>query len=480
MPGHLLSDTEDDDHNRAIRKATRRMQQRQQRHKKQDQPGGSRTRDDADSDERPRPPLFGRKGHPRPSQAGTERSEKFSTHSHKERAPRPAKTSWFQILRVQLGRSCEPAVKSFKNVLHLLITTFLDALTLVVKACSLAQRLFNALIPRIVVQAVLIAVFVLIIVLACISVLVAFAVDGYCSAVSTFTWVPSQLTEFCVVTSPPRVQLRTDLSKEDTLEGWNPLVPSLYVFLRESFESVEVDLAAALALVETSDFDLSTGHFKDGYIDGISLCKKLEFEFMKQQRALWTNVDLFIREFPTDRPRQHWTWDRLGFVNKKMIEEAQELNKQLIDLLENGLAQTMDFSRKIPQNMFNTVFVKLFNPDVDAFRAQVNNALQTLQIMPSTAPETDDLFASTTVWSISSGAILDLLTGRGEMLKQDMEWLRGTLAALKEYQLMLQYGRRELDKDALEAVARESIGRTWESGQKWRARLKQYFAEGNI
>ncbi|KAH7235123.1 hypothetical protein MRS44_009426 [Fusarium solani] len=529
MPGHLLSDTEDGDHDQAIRRATHRLQRRQRRQKDQEETGGCGTNHDSDSDnERTRASAFGQKSRRERSHTRTRRSEKSSTRSDEKPFPRPAEQpsfqsstdlprpqpsndrespqdncstqdkanlpssdvpsdgyvtkmrSWLQILRVQLehlGEPFEQAVQPFKNILYLLIITFFDALTLVVKTCSMVHRVLDALVPRIVVHIILVTVFALMMVLACISVLAAYAVDKYCSAVSTFTWVPSQFTEICVMTAPPGTQykLRSDVSTGDTLEGWHPIVPSLYEFLGEALDSVEEDLDTALADIGAYRSDLLTGHFKDDYRDGISLCKALEFEFMKQQRALWTNMDLYIRGFPTDRPRQHWIWDRLGFVNNQLIKEAQELNKQLTNLLENGRTQSLTFSKKIPHHKLNAAFGKLFSQDADNFRAQVDNALQ---VMPLTIHDTDNLFASKTIWSISSDAIFDLLAGRGEMLKYDIRWLRATLEALKEDQLTLQYGRP--DKHALEAKANEVVERAWEFSHQWRARLKGYFAEGNM
>ncbi|KAL2669813.1 hypothetical protein Neosp_015258 [[Neocosmospora] mangrovei] len=277
------------------------------------------------------------------------------------------------------------------------------------------------------------------------------------------------------MTAPTQHKLRGEVSKEDTLEGWNPLVPSLYGFLGEALDSIEDDLDTALTRFNVYNQDLSTGYFKDGYTDGISLCRQLEFEFMKQQRALWTNINLYMREFPSDRPRQHWIWDRLGFANKQLIKEAQELNKQLTDLLENGRAQTLAFSNKIPRHTLNTAFGKVFSQDADNFRAQVDSALQ---FMPPAAPETDNLFASTTMWSIGTDAMFDLLTGRGEMLNSDIRWLKATLNALVEDQLFLRDGR--MNKQVLEAKAIKCVERAWEFGHEWRARLKGYFAEGNM
>jgi hypothetical protein len=98
--------------------------------------------------------------------------------------------------------------------------------------------------------------------------------------------------------------------------------------------------------------------------------------------------------------------------------------------------------------------------------------------MPLTIHDTDNLFASKAIWSISSDAIFDLLAGRGEMLNYDIRWLRATLEALKEDQLTLQYGRP--DKHVLEAKANEVVERAWEFSHQWRARLKGYFAEGNM
>ncbi|UPL03480.1 hypothetical protein LCI18_014414 [Fusarium solani-melongenae] len=300
------------------------------------------------------------------------------------------------------------------------------------------------------------------IVLACISILAAYA-----------------LTEICVMTAPPgtRYNLRSDVSKEDTLEGWYPIVPTVYEFLGEALGSVGEDIDTALSLFDTYSSDLSTGRFKDDYSDGLSSCKKIEFEFTKQQRALWTNVDLYIHKFPTDRPHQHWTWDRLGFANSQLIKEAQELNKQLIDLLENGRTQTAEFSKKIPRNtlLTHTAYGKLFNQDADDFRAQVDNALH---VMPRASPETDNLFASNNIWSISSDSILHLLAGRGKMLESDVQWLTATLEALNEDRLTLQNGRP--DKHVLEAKANEVVERAWELAHQWRARLKGYFAEGNM
>lgn len=98
--------------------------------------------------------------------------------------------------------------------------------------------------------------------------------------------------------------------------------------------------------------------------------------------------------------------------------------------------------------------------------------------MPPAAPETDNLFPSTTMWSIGSDSMFDLLTGRGEMLNSDIRWLEATLNALNEDQLFLRYGR--LNKQLLEAKAIKCVERAWEFGHEWRARLKGYFAERNM
>lgn len=388
--------------------------------------------------------------------------------------------SWLRILQIRLGHLREPfeqMAQPFKNVLYLVMVTFFDALTVVVKTCSVIHRVLDALVPRILIHIILVAFFALMIVLACISVLAAYAVDKYCSAISTFTWVPSQFTEICVMPAPPGTQrtLRSDLSTGDTLEGWHPLVPPLYVFIGEALDSVEEDLDTALVDSSTSRNDLFTGRFKNDYRDGISLCKALEFEFTKQQRALWTNMDLYIRGISTDRPSQHWILDHLGFVNNQLIKEAQELNKQLTNLLENGLTQSLKFLEKIPRHELNAACGTLFSQDADNLRAQIDNSLQ---VMPLTVEDADNLFASKTVWSISSDALFQLLVGRGKMLEYDIRWLGATLEALKEDQLTLKHGR--LDKNALEAKANEVVERAWEFSHQWRARLKVYFTEGNM
>lgn len=341
MPGHLLSDTEDDDHEEAIRRATRRLQKRQQLQREQEEASGFKSNHDSHPDnKKSRASSSGQKAHRGPSHTRTQSEQSPKAHLTSSDASFDGyfakMKSWLQMLRVQLGQLRGPfehAVQPIKNILYLLIIAFFDALSLVIKTCSMIHQLLDALVPRIVVHIILVTAFSLMIVLGCISLLAAYAVDRYCSVVSTFTWVPLQFTEICMMTTATQHKVRGEVSKEDTLEGWHPLVPSLYGFLWEALDSVEDDLDTALTRFNAYNQDLSTSYFKDGFTDGISLCRQLEFEFMKQQRSLWTNINLYMREYPTDRPRQHWIWDCLGFPNKQLIKEAQELNKQLAYLL---------------------------------------------------------------------------------------------------------------------------------------------------
>ncbi|KAJ4156174.1 hypothetical protein NW754_007798 [Fusarium falciforme] len=330
-----------------------------------------------------------------------------------------------------------PFVERASDVFH-------DALALVLWVCKVSTSAFDMLVPKILVHACMVLFVATGIILFVLSLLAGILKEKYCDAITTmpYSMIPSSATAICLPSSQRNFASPSLLS--DTLQGFQARIPGVWQYLENTLDSVDRDLVVA----RHSDLLLNMGVFRPMYLEGLQESEVLERQFMRQQRALWFNVNHFIRNIRPGRPEPYWILERLGFVNTALVREARDAHQELIEILDNSREQTMTFQRRLSQDSSDvlTPFVKLFNPKTSEFREKLTQMIMAKAASDPGQDDPGDLLGSSALWGASSDVVLDMLFHRHGMLIGDITWLSEKPAELKRNLAILK-GRRNVTKE---------------------------------
>ncbi|KAJ3545182.1 hypothetical protein NM208_g2631 [Fusarium decemcellulare] len=225
-------------------------------------------------------------------------------------------------------------------------------------------------------------------------------------------------------------------------------------------------LAQGLEQFHDADLQLlSVLGFRDTCAEGTRDAEALERDFMRQQQALWNNVHL------------DGYGGALGFISPTLLQDTQQTNKDLEAILKNSHKQIQDFQNKIPPDPSDGILSTLFNTGVNDFRRILDNELKA---MPVRDDQSEDLFASATMWGATSDTIENLVLGRGATLTDEWRWLEEKVQRLAADREMLRKGRQNRTKEEWEKKLNEAIKRCWVVSTEWRTRLKAYFTAEKV
>ncbi|UPL02752.1 hypothetical protein LCI18_013686 [Fusarium solani-melongenae] len=282
--------------------------------------------------------------------------------------------------------------------------------------------------------------------------------------------IPSSATAICLPSSQRNFPSSSLLS--DTLQGFQARIAGVWQYLEDTLDSVDQDLVAD----RRPDLLLNLEFFRPMYLQGLQESEVLERQFMRQQRALWFNVNHFIHNIRPGRPEPYWILELLGFVNTALVREAQDAHQELIEILDNSREQTMTFKRRLEQGSSDvlTPFMKLFSPETSEFRAKLTQMTMAKAASAPPQDDPDDILGSSALWGASSDVVLDILFHRHGMLIGDITWLSEKLAELKRNLAILK-GRRNMTKEVWEKQADELMEKAWAIASEWRGKLKEYF-----
>ncbi|KAM0414573.1 hypothetical protein ACHAPT_013589 [Fusarium lateritium] len=353
---------------------------------------------------------------------------------------------------------------------------FRDALALVFWICNFLASLFDKLVPKILVHTCMVIIVAAGMIIFVVFFLAGLLKDKYCQAMTAVPYNIIPSPAFCLPSASQRNFTSTGLYA-DTLQGFQPRIPNVWQYLLNNLDSVDRDLMAA----HLHDLRSSIDDFRALYTQGVQESEALERQFMRQQRALWSNVHQFIRSISPVRPEQHWILGLLGFVDTALVQEARDIHQRLIGILENSRQQTIAFQDKLSEDSAKglTPFAKVFNRMEKKLRKKIENAIMDKAKENPHQVNPDDIVGSAGLWGASSDVVLDLLFHRRELLDADVLWLSGRLAELKGNLATLK-GTRNVDKEVWEKQVNELTEKAWGIAVEWREKLGEYFVRQEV
>ncbi|KAF4994063.1 hypothetical protein FDECE_13236 [Fusarium decemcellulare] len=274
--------------------------------------------------------------------------------------------------------------------------------------------------------------------------------QGYCDLVVTSPIVPAIASGVCIKPDTAARNIPSGVVRDDTLDGFYSTGPSIWDYL-DNLNHIQENIGLAQGIEQFHDADrqlLSVLGFRDIYAEAARDAEALE-------PTLCANSEPF----------------------RTTSTYAQQTNKDLEAILENTHKQIQDCQNKIPPDPSDGILSALFNIEVNDFRRVLDNELKA---MPVRDDQSEDLFASATMWGATSDTIENLVLGSGATLTGELRWLEEKVQRLAADREMLRKGRQNRTKEEWEKKLNEAIKRCWVVSTEWRTRLKAYFTAEKV